>query len=62
MGSPGIGQFVTDCGCGAWVNSNTSCSLAQNVHEEWVSQAGGSSALIVASRDESNQDIRLPVI
>ena len=36
MGSPGIGQFVTDCGGGVWVNSNTSCPFAQNVHEQWM--------------------------
>jgi hypothetical protein len=55
MGSPGIGQFVTDCGGGVWVNSNTSCPFAQNVHEQWMSQAGGSSALVEAHSPATGQ-------
>src|ERR1700751_1352165 len=55
MGSPGIGQFVTDCGGGVWVNSHTSCPFAQNVHEQGMSQAGGSSALIEAYSPDTGQ-------
>jgi hypothetical protein len=55
MGSPGIWQFVTDCGGGVWVNSNTSCPFAQIVHEQWMSQAGGSSALIEATSPATGQ-------
>jgi len=55
MGSPGIGQFVNDCGGGVWANSNTSCAFAQNVHEQWVSDAGGSSALIEVSSPVTGQ-------
>ena len=46
MGSPGIGQFVNDCGGGVWANSNTSCPFAQNVHQQWMSEARGSSATL----------------
>jgi hypothetical protein len=55
VGSPGIGQFVNDCGNGVWANSNTSCPFAQNVHEQWLADAGGSSALIEAHSPETGQ-------
>jgi hypothetical protein len=46
MGSPGIGQFETDCGGGVWVNSHTSCPFAQNVREKWMTEAGGGSSTL----------------
>jgi hypothetical protein len=44
--SPVPPEFDTDCGGGVWANSNTSCPFAQNVHEKWMSEAGGSSAML----------------
>src|SRR5271169_2287314 len=44
-GSPVPPEFDTDCG-GVWANSNTSCPFAQNVHEKWMSEGGGSAATI----------------
>ncbi|MDH6246667.1 hypothetical protein [Mycobacterium sp. OTB74] len=55
MGSPGVGQFITDCGGGVWVNSNTSCPFALNVHEQWLAQAGGGSALVEAFSPTTGQ-------
>ena len=55
MGSPGIGQFDTDCGGGVFANGNTSCAFAQVVHDNWLSEAGGSSALIVATSPVTGQ-------
>ena len=53
--SPPGGEFTGDCGGGLYVNSNTSCPFAQNVHEQWMSHAGGSSALIEASSPTTGQ-------
>ena len=62
MGSPGIGQFDTDCGDGVFVNGNTSCPFAQNVRQQWMSQAGGGSALIEAFSPETGKTFTMACV
>jgi len=61
MGSRGIGQFVKDFGGGVWANSNASCPFAQNLHEQWMSQAGGSSAPITALSRGAVRSVDRPI-